>query len=93
MQTIRPAVQTGNRQYAQCHAARLPVTSRRDHPKPREACNARWPVPVTSVWPGAEIALTAAADRATPTGVDVWTNFPGPDGRMLRRPAFYHHRL
>ena len=45
---------------------------------------------VTGPWQPVELALTAARDHPNPyTDLDVWADFAGPDGAVLRRPAFY----
>ncbi len=45
---------------------------------------------MTGIWQATEFALIANSPYANPyTDVDVWADFEGPDGSMLRRPAFY----
>jgi hypothetical protein len=45
---------------------------------------------VAGAWQAVELTLTAEQDILDGyTSVDVWADFTGPDGTVLRRPAFY----
>lgn len=47
--------------------------------------------PEAPQWVEVEIALTAENAPSNPyTGIEVWADFTGPDGTVLRRPAFWN---